>query len=218
MIIAIDGPAGAGKSTIARQIARKLGYLYIDTGAMYRAVTLKVLNEGIDPLDETAVTAAAQRASIDLHQNPDGSLTVLLDGNDVSAAIREPRVARHVSDIARVKGVREIMVRLQRGLGNRTDSVLDGRDIGTVVFPGARKKFYLDADFNERVRRRYKELIAAGQKLTPSDVEKDLRNRDTIDSTREHSPLKKADDALLVDTTNLNIEQVVEKVLTCIRS
>ena len=218
MIIAIDGPAGAGKSTVAKLTARKLDFLYIDTGAMYRAVTLKVLDEAINPFDETTVIGAARRAEIDLIQNHHGPITVLLDGRDVSSAIREPRITKHVSDVAKIKGVREIMVQLQRSLGNRKDSVLDGRDIGTVVFPEADKKFYLDARFSERVARRYKELKAAGQEVLESEVAADLRNRDTIDSTRAVSPLRRADDAIYIDTTDLTIEQVVENIFNHIKS
>ncbi|MCG8429975.1 MAG: (d)CMP kinase [Candidatus Omnitrophica bacterium] len=213
MIIAIDGPAGAGKSTIARQVARALSILYIDTGAMYRAVTLKALESGIAIEDIPGVIKTARSAQIDLVNKPDGALTVLLDAKDVSSQIRQPQVSRYVSDVARIKEVREVMVKLQRELGERTDSVLDGRDIGTVVFPNADRKFYLDADFNERVQRRYAELKEAGSTITPEDVDKDLRNRDTIDSTREHSPLKRAEDAVYVDTTRMSINEVVQEVL-----
>lgn len=212
MIIAVDGPAGAGKSTIAKRVARELGILYIDTGAMYRAVTLKVLNEGIDIADSERVTDAARRSAIDLRSAPDGSLTVMLDGTDVSALIREPRVSARVSDVARIKGVREVMVGLQRSVGQKHDCILDGRDIGTVVFPSADKKFYLDADFNERVNRRFEEFRGVHQ-VSVTDVEADLRNRDTIDSTRECSPLRKADDAVYVDTTNMSIDEVVSALL-----
>lgn len=217
MIIAIDGPAGAGKSTIARNVARSLGVLYIDTGAMYRAVTLKALEEGIAISDTPAVIAAAERAAIDLINNPDGSLSVILDGRDVSSEIRQPRVSRYVSDVARLKEVRRVLVGLQRKLGEKGDCVLDGRDIGTVVFPQADKKFYLDADFDERVSRRHKEIVEVNPEVTSLDIGQDLRNRDTIDSTREHSPLKRAADAVYIDTTKLSIDQVIEKVLEEIR-
>ncbi|MFH1269519.1 MAG: (d)CMP kinase [Candidatus Omnitrophota bacterium] len=217
MIIAIDGPAGAGKSTVARIIAQKLGFLYIDTGAMYRALTLKALENKIDTKNTAALIEMARSSGIDLTNNQDGSLRILLDGKDVTAPIREPRITKSVSDIARIKGVREVMLGLQRNLGRQKDSVLDGRDIGTVVFPDADRKFYIDADFDERVRRRYGELRELNQDVTPEDIEKDLRNRDNIDSTREFAPLKKADDAIYVNTTNLTIEEVVSKVLSCIR-
>ena len=210
MIIAIDGPAGAGKSTVARIIAQKLGFLYIDTGAMYRALTLKALERKINAKDIPALIEMARSTNIDLTNNQDSSLKILLDGRDVSSPIRQPRITRLVSDIAKIKGVREIMLGLQRKFGKLRDSVLDGRDIGTVVFPDADKKFYIDAEFSVMVRRRYKEL---NQDVTLKDIEKDLRNRDNIDSTREFAPLKKADDAIYIDTTNMAIEEVVETVL-----
>jgi len=213
MIIAIDGPAGAGKSTVARILAQKLGFLYIDTGAMYRALTLKVLEEKIDIKDTPKIIAIASKTNIDLINNQDRSLKVLLDERDVSFQIREPLITKFVSDIAKIKGVREAMLKLQRRFGERGNCVLDGRDIGTVVFPDANKKFYIDADFKERVRRRHKELNDLGQNVTLSDVESDLRNRDTIDSTRNVAPLKKADDAVYIDTTDMTIEEVVERLL-----
>jgi cytidylate kinase len=213
MIIAIDGPAGAGKSTAARMIAQKLGFLYVDTGAIYRALTLKVLEKKISVGDTAAIIDTAETTLIDLVNNPDGSLKVFLDGRDVSLEIREPRGTRFVSDIAKIKEVREVLIKLQRKLGKERDSVLDGRDIGTVVFPDADKKFYLDAVFQERVNRRYKELAALRQTVTFESVEQDLRNRDTIDSTRQYAPLKKAADAVYIDTTDMSINEVVEKVL-----
>lgn len=218
MIIAIDGPAGAGKSTIAKIIAQKLGFLYIDTGAMYRALTLKVIEEGADINDVQRIAEIASKSSIDLTNNPDSSLKVMLDGRDVSMQIREPRITKFVSDIAKIKGVRDIMLRLQRNFGKKGDCVLDGRDIGTVVFPDADKKFYLDAHFNERVKRRHMELNVLGQDVSAKDVGGDLQNRDTIDSTREIAPLRKAQDAVYIDTTNFSIEEVSEKVLGLIRS
>jgi len=211
VIIAIDGPAGAGKSTVAKLLAQKLGFLYIDTGAMYRALALKAIESGIDIKDAAAVVKMASASDIDLVNDPGaGPLKVFLDGRDVSQEIREPRVTAVVSDVAKIKEVREILVKLQRRLGAYKDSVLDGRDIGTVVFPAADRKFYVDAQFEERAVRRHKELIAAGQAVTLEDVQADLCNRDTIDSTRSHSPLKKADDAIYIDTTEMSIEEVVK--------
>jgi len=213
MIIAIDGPAGAGKSTIARMIAQKLGFLYIDTGAMYRALTLKVLEGKISPEDSNRIIESAKSSRIDLRNNPDGSLRVFLDNKDVTAQIREPFVTKSVSLIAKIRGVREVMSGLQRKLGKQGSAVLDGRDIGTVVFPDADKKFYLDANFKERVNRRLKELKELGQEVTFADIETDLSNRDTIDSKREFAPLKKAEDAVYIDTTDMKIEEVVDMVL-----
>ncbi|TRZ95819.1 (d)CMP kinase [bacterium] len=217
MIIAIDGPAGAGKSTVAKILAQRLGFLYIDTGAMYRALTLKIIDGKVDPQDSLAIIKLAETSSIDLIYNPDGSLKVLLDREDVSFKIRQPRITKLVSDIAKINGVREVMLRLQRKLGRGGDVVLDGRDIGTVVFPNADKKFYIDAAFPERVNRRYKELIQFGQKVSQEEINDDLRNRDTIDTTREVAPLKKAADAIYIDTTTMSIEEVVNKVLAYIR-
>jgi cytidylate kinase len=217
MIIAIDGPAGAGKSTAARMIAQKLGFLYIDTGAIYRALTLKVLENKIDISDTSAIVDTASSTVIDLMNNPDGSLKIFLDSRDVSQEIRQPKVTRFVSDIAKIRQVREVLIKLQRRLGRQRDSVLDGRDIATVVFPDADKKFYLDAKFQERVIRRYKELRSYGEDVTCDDVAKDLSNRDTIDSTRQFAPLKKADDAIYIDTTDMSIEEVVDAVLKKIK-
>ena len=214
MIIAIDGPAGAGKSTVAKLLAQKLGFLYIDTGAMYRALTLKVIDSGILTNDTTRIIELAHNTSIDLINNPDSTLRVLLDGKDVSKEIREPRITKYVSDIAKIKEVRDVMVSLQRRLGNMSDSVLDGRDIGTVVFPDAHRKFYVDANFKVRALRRYKELNEAGQNVTLENIENDVLNRDTIDSTREVGPLKKAKDATYIDTTNMTIQEVVDTLLT----
>lgn len=210
MIIAVDGPAGAGKSTVAKLLAQKLGFLYIDTGAMYRALTLKILNSGIRANDTTRIIEVAHNTVIGLVNNVNCTLKVLLDGKDVSKEIRESRITKYVSDIAKIKEVRDVMVSLQRRLGNMSDSVLDGRDIGTVVFPEAQRKFYLDANFKVRALRRHKELNEAGQKVSLKDIENDVLNRDTIDSTREVGPLKKAKDAIYIDTTNMTIQEVVD--------
>ena len=212
MIIAIDGPAGAGKSTVSKILAQRLGFLYIGTGAMYRALTLKSIEAKIDIKDTPAIIDMARHTNINLMNDSEGSLKIFLDGRDVSVEIRQPRITKLVSDIAKIKEVREVMLGLQRKLGKERDSVLDGRDIGTVVFPDADKKFYIDADFATRVKRRYKELKEVSRGITEKDVENDLRNRDTIDSTREVAPLKKADDAIYIDTTNMTIDGVVNRV------
>ncbi|MDD4908555.1 MAG: (d)CMP kinase [Candidatus Omnitrophica bacterium] len=217
MIVAIDGPAGSGKSTVARMTAHKLGFLYIDTGAMYRAVTFKALEKKIDLSDEGRLVELARDSDIRLVGGHDGALTVYLDGRDVSREIREPVIAKYVSDIAKVKGVREAMVLLQRRMGRDNNAVLEGRDITTVVFPNAEKKFYIDADFAERARRRHKELLEAGKNITLKEVEDDLRNRDYIDSSRKVAPLKKAADAQVIDTTHMTIDQVVDTLLTEIK-
>ncbi len=213
MIVAIDGPAGAGKSTVAKILAKRLGFLYIDTGAMYRALTLKALDNNVDVRDEDKINRLALETRIDLRSNPDGSLSVILDGRDVSLEIRKPRITEYVSDVSKIKGVRQVLVKMQRELGEKGDCVLEGRDIGTVVFPRAQKKFFIDASSEVRVNRRFKELKGLNQNVAESDVAKDLSNRDKIDSTREVSPLRKAEDAIYIDTTKLSIEGVVEKML-----
>ena len=213
MIIAIDGPAGAGKSTISRLAAKKLDLLYIDTGAMYRALTLKAVRMGMNCQDQSALTELMNKTRIELKNNHDGSIQVFLDNEDVSSAIRKPEVARYVSDVSKAAGVRKEMLGLQRAMGSKGSCILDGRDIGTVVFPDADIKFFLDADFKERGIRRYKELKEKGEAIDLQEVEADLKNRDTIDSTRECAPLKQAEDAIYVDTTNMSIEEVVEHIL-----
>jgi cytidylate kinase len=185
---------------------------------MYRALTLKAIEEKIDIKDTSSLIKMANNSRIDLMNNPDGSLKIILDGEDVTPLIREPRITERVSDIAKIKGVRQVMLGLQRKLGRERDSVLDGRDIGTVVFPEADKKFYIDAEFKERVKRRYKELKGLGQDVTMKDVEADLRNRDTIDSTRKFAPLKKAADAIYIDTTDMTIGEVVDTLLNYIKT
>jgi cytidylate kinase len=218
MIVAIDGPAGAGKSTIAKMVAKKMKFTYIDTGAMYRALTLKILDTGISPEDVRLIIRAARDTAIDLVSSPRG-LKVMLDGRDVSKAIRHPRVTKLVSDVAKIKEVRTVMLGLQRRLARGKNCVLEGRDTGTVVFPKAEKKFFLDADFAERVKRRHKELLEKPDmpQLRADDVAADLRNRDTIDSTRKVAPLKRAKDAIYVDTTHMSITQVVNELLQHIR-
>lgn len=213
MIIAVDGPAGAGKSTVARNLAKALGFLYLDTGALYRALTLKAIERKLDPADQARLIEMTRDTSIDIKNNPDGSIKIFLDGQDVTALIRQPRITKLVSDIAKIAGVREVMLDLQRRIGRQNNSVLDGRDIGTVVFPQAEKKFYIDADFKERCLRRFKELKELGEDVSLAEVENDLSNRDTIDSSRKTAPLKKADDAIYVDTTKMTVEEVVETLL-----
>ncbi|MFA4992824.1 MAG: (d)CMP kinase [Candidatus Omnitrophota bacterium] len=213
MIVAIDGPAGAGKSTVAKILAKRLGFLYIDTGAMYRALTLKALENNIDINDEDKINELALKVNIDLRSKPDGSLNVFLDGRDVSLDIRQPRITKFVSDLSKIKGVRQVLVKMQRDLGLKGDCVLEGRDIGTVVFPNAQKKFFIDASSGVRANRRFKELKDLNQNVAEVDVANDLANRDKIDSSREVSPLRKAADAIYIDTTELSIEGVVEKML-----
>ena len=207
MIIAIDGPAGSGKSTIAKLIADDLGFVYLDTGAMYRLVTLKALNDGILGNLEK-IEEMLNNLNIDIRGN-----RFYLDDIDVSEEIRKPVVSGNVSDIAAIREVREKMVDLQRKLSKSKSVILDGRDIGTVVFPNADVKIFLVADAKERANRRYKELIEKGENVRIEEIYENILKRDEIDSTRKESPLKKAEDAIEVDTTSKNIEEVKNEIL-----
>ena len=207
MIIAIDGPAGSGKSTIAKLIADDLGLVYLDTGAMYRLVTLKALNDGIlGDLEE--IKKMMDNLNIDIRENG-----FYLDDVDVSEKIRKPVVSENVSDIAAIREVREKMVDLQRKFSESKNVILDGRDIGTVVFPNADVKIFLVADAKERANRRYKELAAKGENVRIEEIYENILKRDEIDSTRKESPLKKAEDAIKVDTTSKSIEEVKNEIL-----
>ena len=212
ILIAIDGPAGSGKSTTAKLVAEKLGYVYVDTGAMYRAITLRVLNSNIDPSNRDEVEKAAENSSVVLNDGT-GNFRVMLDGKDVTEEIRSEDVTKNVSLISSYPGVRRIMVNKQREIGEGKGCVLDGRDIGTVVFPDADLKIFLVADVMERARRRQEELSTSGKELPLVQVVRELKERDRKDSTREMSPLRKADDAIEIDTTNLTIAKQVETVL-----
>lgn len=212
LVIAVDGPAGSGKSTVAKLIARRLNYLYVDTGAMYRALTLKALKVKADLESEDELGALAKRTDIKLKYGVE-PLRVYLDGEDVTTAIRTPEVTNSVRYIARAKPVRAHMVSLQRKMGDSGGVVLEGRDIGTVVFPDADKKFYLDASFDVRVRRRYKELKETSADINEEDVSSDLKRRDDSDINRSIGPLKKADDAIFINTSDLTIEGVVDKII-----
>ncbi len=211
ILIAIDGPAGSGKSTTARLVARKLGYVYIDTGAMYRAMTLQVLNSKLDPVNEAGVVELARRTAISLVNG--GELRVILDGVDVTEAIRSEEVTNNVSLVSSYPAVRELMVAKQREIGSSKGCVIDGRDIGTVVFPDADLKFYMVADIMERARRRQEELSSNGAELPIVQVVRELNERDFKDSTRQTSPLRKAEDAIEIDTTKLTIDEQVEIIL-----
>ena len=205
--IAIDGPAGAGKSTIAKLLAEKLGITYLDTGAMYRALTWKVLKEGIDLDNEELIIIKAENIIIELNQN-----SVYVDGQDVSEDIREPIISQSVSQVAKIPQVRKIMVDLQRKIGDKKDIVMDGRDIGTHVLPKAKYKFFLTATVDERARRRALELSLKGFPSNIEDMKREIIKRDNIDTTRKASPLKAAVDAKIIDTTNLSIDEVVDKL------
>lgn len=215
MIIAIDGPAGAGKSTIAKLLAKKLGILYLDTGAMYRAVGLKAVENGVDISDEDAVKKMLDSTTVDV-KICDSVQRVYLDGQDVTGRIREHRVSKAASDISVVPCVRYKMVELQREIASRCDTVLDGRDIGTFVLPNAEYKIFLTASVAERARRRYEELKAKGEDCTLESITADIEKRDYNDSHRALAPLRKADDAVEIDTTDLTIEEVADKLTALI--
>ena len=210
--IAVDGPGSAGKGTVAQSVARTLGYQYIDTGAMYRSVALMAQRAGIPWNDETAVAELARNLAF--HFGWDGDvLRVQVDGEDVSAEIRRDGIGRGASDVSALPEVRAALLQLQRDLGAGGGVVMDGRDIGTVVLPDAQLKVYLDADLDERARRRHDELLRRGEVVSFQQVRAGLAFRDKQDSEREVAPLKQADDAVYVDSTSLSPAQVVERVL-----
>lgn len=212
-MITIDGPAGAGKSTVAREIARRLGIFFLDTGAMYRALTLKVLRQGVDLEDEDQLVEAVRETKIDFGRYPDGKVKVLLDAQDVTEEIRTMEVTNKIFYIARAPRVRAIVVKWQRDIGSKRSVVAEGRDVGTVVFPKATHKFYLDADPEERSRRRIKELREKGQAVDAGNLKKELEERDHKDLTRRVGPLKRAEDAVVIDSTHLCADEVVEAML-----
>lgn len=210
--IAIDGPAAAGKSTVARKVANRLSFIYVDTGAMYRALTLKVINENIPVENEQAIFNLLQETSIELIQSKKGQ-TVLLDGIDVTEAIRSHEVNRIVSKIAQIDGVRRDMVRRQQMLAENKSIVMDGRDIGTHVLPNAELKIFLIASVEERAERRHKENKLKGIPSNYEQVVNEIRARDELDYNRTISPLVKAEDAIEIDTTSFTINEVVDAIL-----
>jgi cytidylate kinase len=218
MIIAIDGPSGAGKSTLGRMVARSLNLLYIDTGAMYRAAALAVIEAGASASDSEAVANVVAGAQINLEGDAD-SLRVLLNGRDVSRLIRTEEVSQWSSVISTIPEVRRTLVRCQREMGERASAgvVLDGRDIGTVVFPKADVKFFLTAAPEERAQRRYEEDRAKEREATFAETLADINTRDERDSTRDDSPLRIADDAVVIDSTELSIDGVFERMIEVIK-
>lgn len=213
--IAIDGPAGAGKTTVAREVARRLGLKYVDTGAMYRAVAWKSLELGIPLEDESAIVDMASRMNIDFSAG-DGS-HIVVDGRDVSKAIRTPEVTWLSSPVSAISGVRRILVARQRSLAEGGGVVMEGRDIGSVVLPDADVKVFLTASVDERARRRFREMQAAGMPADLEKLKKDIEERDHRDSTRADSPLVKAPGAVTIDTDDLTVDQVVDRIVSLAR-
>ena len=214
--VAIDGPAGAGKSTIARAAAAQLGFVYVDTGALYRTIGLAVCRRGIDGTDVPGILATLPEIQVGLTYQ-DGAQHVLLDGEDVSDAIRTPQISTYASQVSSVPEVRAYLLDLQRDLARRQSVIMDGRDIGTVILPDAKVKIFLTASPEKRAARRCAELREKGQDVTVEDILADMERRDALDASRATAPLKQAEDAVLVDTSDLTLEQSIEAVLTVIR-
>lgn len=206
--IAIDGPAGSGKSTVSKLIANKMGINYLDTGAMYRMCTLKALNENVDLSDEKAIIDVVKDIDIEIKNN-----VFFLDGKDVSKDIRKQIVSNNVSKVAAIEFVRKKMVEIQRNIASKSSVIMDGRDIGSHVLINSKNKYYLNASIEERGRRRYQELVEKGNSVDRKVIEKEIALRDKLDMEREISPLIKAEDAVEIDTTNLSINQVVELII-----
>ena len=216
MIVAIDGPAASGKSTTAKMVAKKLEMTYLDTGAMYRAVTLALLRSNTDLDDYDSICQIVDELELDIYDK--GSKTIVkLDGEDVSQEIRSMPVTENVSVVSAMKYVRQTMVEIQRNIGKKTNCVVEGRDIGTVVFPDAEFKIFMVADVNMRAERRFKDLHEMGESRSFQDVLADLKRRDEKDSTRAYSPLQKADEAIEIDTSMLSIDQQVEKIINLLK-
>jgi len=215
-VVTIDGPAGSGKSTTARLVARRLGYVYLDTGAMYRAMALKALELGLDLDNAEGLGEMADGTDLKVGADPGGT-RIVLDGRDVTGLLRGPDVTRAASPVSAAKGVRVRMVEIQREIGRGGGIVAEGRDMGSVVFPDAEVKIYLEADVKSRASRRQRDLLAAGVATDVAKVEEDLTARDRRDSSREHSPLCVPPGAVVVDTTRLTIDQQVERVLEVVR-
>jgi cytidylate kinase len=212
MVITIDGPAGAGKSTVSKVLAEKLGYLYLDTGSLYRALAYKVLKNNISVDNESEVADLCLRTEVEL-KNVGGKMNVFLDGEDVAAKIRTQEVGSAASKISAYGKVRQYLLDLQRKAGAQGGLVAEGRDMGSVVFPDADYKFYLDANADERIKRRLNELLSKGTSIEQQSVQKEMIARDQQDSKRQHSPLKIPEKAIIIDSTDLSADKVVDKIL-----
>lgn len=210
--VALDGPGGAGKSTLAKEIAARRGYRYVDTGAMYRTIGLYVLRAGADPRDADSVVPLLEEISMDISYAPDGTQTMLLNGEDVTGLIRTPEISMYASAVSAIGQVRSFLLRTQRDMAERHSVIMDGRDIGTVVLPNADVKIFLTARAEVRAKRRYDELKEKGKEQPYEDVLREINERDKNDSERAIAPLRPAEDAVTVDTTDMSIEQAVEAV------
>ncbi len=215
LVIAIDGPSAVGKSTVSKMLANSLDYTYVDTGAMYRAVALRVEEEGIDTDDEASLARLCAEVDI-LFSMENGRLKVMLDGRDVTEAIRSPSISLLASSVSAKMAVRDALLKFQRRIGKNGGVIVEGRDIGTVVFPDADIKFYLDALPEERGKRRYKELIEKGENVDLKEVTRETVLRDRSDSTREYAPLKAAVDAIDIDSTHMSVQELADKMLKII--
>lgn len=213
IIIAIDGPSSAGKGTVAKIVAQKLGFAYLDTGAMYRSVALAIKNNEIGIDDESKISKILNSTKIDLYRDGGGNFVVELNGKDVSKEIRTPEISRLSSDVAKKQSVRSYLLKLQREFGQNSNIVAEGRDMGTHVFPDADIKFFIDASVEERTKRRYLQLQQAGINVDINNLRKDIENRDNQDKNRKIAPLHPASNAVIIDTTNLEIDQVVDIIL-----
>ena len=211
--VAIDGPAGAGKSTIAKAVAKKMNLIYVDTGAMYRAMALFMIREGVPAEDAAAISDKCKEADITIGHEK-GEQVVYLNGENVNAYLRTEEVGNMASATSVQPAVREKLVELQKKLAANTDCIMDGRDIGTCVLPGAQVKIYLTASSEVRAKRRYDELVAKGQECDLAKIQADIEERDYRDMHREHSPLKQAEDAVLVDSSDMTIQEVIEKIIS----
>jgi len=216
-VIAIDGPAGAGKSTIAKKLAQRLNYRYLDTGAMYRAVTWYVINNGIEISNKQKISEVIKNIKISFTTDNNGNTSIYVNEKNITNEIRKNIIDKNVSDVAKISQVRNEMVKIQKNIAKKGEIVVDGRDIGSRVLPDADLKIYLTASVEERASRRYNELIEKGNDSDFEKVKEEIKKRDYIDENRENSPLTKTDDAILIDSTNMSIEEVLDKISSLIK-